>query len=216
MKCQEFVRRDSNGPPASEYRHVEDTELTRPGHRLGSRTPKYFAATDHESRAGPRLESEYSDVDFLLSLTQVGANQPVRYSKWNFTDNQSRDTVPTKRKPRYEAQFSVKLSQYSRDFRASFKFRFFLLNERILRFELGLQQFTHAWTSVSLSDFRIRVTNLIPSDSLIFKLCKRGDLDGVKHMLENGRGSICDVDENGAGLLDVSHVARAFKSCQRR
>lgn len=184
--------------------------LTRPGQRLGSQTAKYFSSTHRQSRASPQSVSDYSDVDDLLSLSDFGdfgTTTPARQSEWTFVGNQSKDTASANRDPRYEAQFSVKLGKYRRDFRASFKLRFFLLSERILRFELGLQQFTHAWTSVSLSDFRIQLTNVIPRNSLIFELCRQSDFEGVKRMLEDGRASICDVNDFGAGLLDVGYMA---------
>ncbi|KAF6831672.1 hypothetical protein CMUS01_07255 [Colletotrichum musicola] len=152
---------------------------------LGLKLYKTLLVVGYES-CSKQPDRDY--VDDLLMVWDREPNQTLHDSSWTFgatAPDNSKENTPGSTVPCYSGRLSVKFTTYYRDFRASLRVKFFLLNERIFNFELGLRQFTRAWTSISLSDCQIRVVNIRPADSPIFKLCAELDFDGIKTMLQN-------------------------------
>ncbi|RSL60928.1 hypothetical protein CEP53_005296 [Fusarium sp. AF-6] len=48
---------------------------------------------------------------------------------------------------------------------------------------------------------RLQVHRVLPAGSLVFELVRRGDIQGLKEMLQDGKASLRDHDEYGASLL---------------
>ena len=83
------------------------------------------------------------------------------------------------------------------------------LKERIRRLRIPLVLINSAWEielfrSRSGWNINIRTLNYLPSNSLIFKAVRKGDLEMIKELFERGKASVNDVFENGATLLYVS------------
>ena len=58
-----------------------------------------------------------------------------------------------------------------------------------LELHIGLAQHSMAgWRST------INIYNLVPTEAPIFKLCARGDIPGVRHLLLSGKASVRDID----------------------
>ena len=62
-----------------------------------------------------------------------------------------------------------------------------------LAFQDGAQGCKH-----TLNSFRA-----VPDDAAIFSACSKGDINGVRHLLETGKASVWDVDANGWTPLHV-------------
>ncbi|KAJ0163014.1 hypothetical protein CTA2_3647, partial [Colletotrichum tanaceti] len=160
--------------------------------------PPPQAATKETSKG---LKSGHEFVNTVIESHNFGTGQPSQRAQWDFEGSSGTGTVT--QRPRYSGHVAVKTTASFREVRASLRVRFFLFNERVLRFELGVRQLTRAWTSFSLVGSRIDVVNIRPYGSQIFRYCGNLDFDGVKMMLEQGRASIHDVDDRyNAGLLE--------------
>ncbi|KAF6790294.1 hypothetical protein CSOJ01_14618 [Colletotrichum sojae] len=82
-------------------------------------------------------------VDDLLMLWDQEPNQTLHNSSWAFgatVADDDKGNTPRSTEPCYSGRLSVTFTPYHRDFRASLRVKFFLLNERIFNFELGLRQ----------------------------------------------------------------------------
>jgi hypothetical protein len=60
------------------------------------------------------------------------------------------------------------------------------------------------WTDISFSSGRIRLRNVVPTDSPLMSACYYGNLNAVRRCLEMGKGSVNDIDNEGTTLLMVS------------
>ncbi|WQF89345.1 hypothetical protein CDEST_14359 [Colletotrichum destructivum] len=162
--------------------------------------PPPQVATKKTSR---ELKSGHEFVDTVTEFHDFGTNRTIQYARWELDSSDEEKPEAVTRVPRYCGQVAVKTTASFREVRASLRVRFFLFNERVLRFELGVRQFTRAWSSFAFVGSRIDVLNVRPFDSRIFNCCRELDFDGVKTMLEQGQASINDVDdETNAGLLE--------------
>lgn len=54
--------------------------------------------------------------------------------------------------------------------------------------------------------FRLRTYNIISRQSLIFTYAERGDVNGLKILLQSNQGSVFDCDENGTTALHVRYL----------
>ena len=52
-------------------------------------------------------------------------------------------------------------------------------------------------------NINLRYYNIVPDDSPIMRLASKGDLPGVRRLLNNCKASITDVNEWGRTILDV-------------
>ena len=59
-------------------------------------------------------------------------------------------------------------------------------------------------TRNSFDQWTLNTIQRRPNNSKIFRLCRKGDLEGVRQLLQNGDASLYDVDETGCSLLHVS------------
>lgn len=77
----------------------------------------------------------------------------------------------------------------------------------VIRKALTVELITHrlvsCWTDISLSAGRIRLRNLVSTDSQLMLACYHGNLAAVKRYLETGKGSVNDMDTEGTTLLMV-------------
>jgi hypothetical protein len=61
-------------------------------------------------------------------------------------------------------------------------------------------------------DLQFRTYNVRPLDSLIFRCCKNGDLEGVKRLIRSGEASLLDVTPAGGSLITVSISDGIYRS----
>lgn len=54
-------------------------------------------------------------------------------------------------------------------------------------------------------DANIRTWNVVPSNSPIFRLARKGDLRGIQRLVDSGQASPFDVDEYGENIAQVSN-----------
>lgn len=82
-------------------------------------------------------------------------------------------------------------------------------NERKACISVYLQQIKDltpgVYSTVSISPV-IVARNTIPSDSPIFNLVKKGDLDGLKSLLLQRKASLWSSDPKGRSLINVCHL----------
>lgn len=73
---------------------------------------------------------------------------------------------------------------------------------------MGFRYGLEASFSPSLHGFRFdfKTARAVPDDSLIFELCERGDLIGVRRLMERGDASVYDRNSKGWTPLHVSTV----------
>lgn len=57
---------------------------------------------------------------------------------------------------------------------------------------------------------RLEINRVIPSDSKVFTLVSEGRLEELEEMLQQGKASLRDFDENGASLLFVSYFKMRY------
>ncbi|ROV98724.1 hypothetical protein VMCG_06797 [Cytospora schulzeri] len=81
---------------------------------------------------------------------------------------------------------------------------FKLICDRILRFEIEVQQTCLRWAIFGGPKVcgSMTVFNIRPYDASIFRACHRWDYEEVRYLLESGQASLYDVDEYGNGLLE--------------
>lgn len=206
---QELTQCFTNAPgPRLQYTSQGKLGLQSPPdtYQKGS-TRLTWSTTDPRSSSSAsdqNFDGDHDYVDDLVNLYDSGL-KPLHASSWNFG---SKSSVENER--RWQAgSVSLKSNKHHRDLRVSLRTKFYFLNERLFSFEMGIRQFTRAWASIATTDCRISVANVRPVGSLIFELCKKSDFEGVKAMLDEGRASINDVDDNRHySLLDVRHSSQ--------
>lgn len=75
---------------------------------------------------------------------------------------------------------------------------------RIIHTEIRMHHFTRSWTSMPSISSLMTILNIRPNDTPIFRACRNYDLPTIQHLLETGKASVFDVDEDRSGLLEVS------------
>jgi hypothetical protein len=70
-------------------------------------------------------------------------------------------------------------------------------------------------TNNLLNGYYLNSIRCIPNDSLIFKLCRSGDAQGMLKLFSAGKASSYDVDQNGKSLLHVSIIFSIVSSLSR-
>jgi hypothetical protein len=84
-----------------------------------------------------------------------------------------------------------------------------------LRFKLPALFSSRVWEIARINaeqgwDLQYRTYNVRPFDSPIFQCCKRGDLEGVKLLLQKGEASLLDVTPTGESLITVSIIDEVY------
>lgn len=67
-------------------------------------------------------------------------------------------------------------------------------------------------TNNLLNGYYLNSIRCIPNDSLIFKLCRSGDAQGMLKLFSAGTASSYDIDQNGKSLLHVSIIFSIISS----
>jgi hypothetical protein len=76
----------------------------------------------------------------------------------------------------------------------------------------GLEAIVASGNQRSLFNCRLTVTRAVPEDSLIFKLCKEGEIRAVQLLLSEGKGSVVDTSPKGWKPLHVSAADSEIRS----
>lgn len=79
-----------------------------------------------------------------------------------------------------------------------------LVGWRMPRSQFVFIRLSIPWSTIDIPDLRINVQRIVPEDSGIFTACKRGDVIGVKDLLESRAGSLHDITTENETLLTVS------------
>lgn len=86
---------------------------------------------------------------------------------------------------------------------------------RIIHTEFKMHHFTRSWMSMPSISSLVTILNIRPNDTPIFEACREHDLPTIQHLLETGKASVFDVNEDRDGLLEVSYkktIVLAFGS----
>ncbi|KAK0610604.1 hypothetical protein B0T17DRAFT_512094 [Bombardia bombarda] len=102
--------------------------------------------------------------------------------------------------------------RYQRIWKAKATWWLNLFGPAVLEFEFVIQCRTMAWMSPSIQA-AIRVVNVWPNDSPIFRATVGADLPKVKMLLESGEVGINDVNENGWSILSTAVIRPVWGSC---
>lgn len=107
--------------------------------------------------------------------------------------------------PKMGAVVTYESKRNRRKVKIAFFVKFKLFCNRILNFDVEMQQWCargggKPWLGCSMTLFNIR-----PQDAPIFLACRRWDFQKVRHLIESGEASLYDVNEEIGGLLEVRY-----------
>lgn len=107
--------------------------------------------------------------------------------------------------PKMGAVVTYESKRNRRKIKIAFFVKFKLFCNRILNFDIEMQQWCSRgggkpWLGCSMTLFNIR-----PRDAPIFLACRRWDFHEVRSLIESGEASLYDVNEEIGGLLEVRH-----------
>ena len=139
----------------------------------------------------------------LLSHLPQGAIIKQKRSREQIDVDQGNLTVSTNKRRRVCAGASKNSSGDARIFRDVVANIVFRPSNSPWMFSVSLSQgqlFDRSIQSIP----RISVCRIIPNDSPVFDLVKRGLLDDFRSLLQEGKASLRDHDEQGMPLLHVS------------
>lgn len=105
--------------------------------------------------------------------------------------------------PKMSAVVTYESKRNRRKIKIAFFVGFKLFCNRILNFDVEMQQWCSRgggkpWLGCSMTLFNIR-----PHDAPIFLACRRWDFHKVRYLIESGEASLYDVNEEIGGLLEV-------------
>lgn len=105
-------------------------------------------------------------------------------------------------------------SQACRDHGVSCYENFFIFHPAHWLIWLGMQSSLDILMSKSICGWKIdlssRIFRAVPENALIFELCKRGNVEGVKILFKRGDASVMDRDPNGKTPLHVSIILHVY------
>lgn len=78
-----------------------------------------------------------------------------------------------------------------------------LVGESILKFELQVSVKCRSWWFGPRLASYFTILNLRPSQNPIFVACRQHNLDEVRYLIQSGKATIRDIDEDTGGLLEV-------------
>lgn len=107
--------------------------------------------------------------------------------------------------PKMGAVVTYESKQNRRKVKVAFFVRFKLFCNRILNFDVEMQQWCSRGGGKPRIGCSMTLFNIRPHDAPIFVACRRWDFHKVRHLIECGEASLYDVNEETGGLLEVSH-----------
>jgi hypothetical protein len=166
-----------------------------------------------QTMLGPRLA--YSgverDKDFSSVVQQRLLEHPrektEQYYSWDFESRISHSSAPDTYTPKLEVAVTVAAKRNIRKARIIVKMGFRLIRRHIMWFELNVRHNARHWASLPWLMCSFTTVNVRANDAPIFQACFDWNLESVRFLLETGRASVYDVDEEtGRGLLEVCIV----------
>ncbi|KAI0383313.1 hypothetical protein F5Y04DRAFT_32608 [Hypomontagnella monticulosa] len=162
------------------------------------------AINPHRPASEPTLETitsnHWDESDMEMKLLEYKENKTLGiYSQtWGCL----RNSYVGGGRPVMGASIAFHSKRNRRKAKAMLEIRFVLLCARILRFELRAQQISRLWWTAPWFSCSMALLNSRPSDSPIFEACRNHDFWRIRDLLECGKASIHDVEDNYGGLLE--------------
>lgn len=105
--------------------------------------------------------------------------------------------------PKMGAVVTYESKRNRRKVKIAFFVRFKLFCDRILNFDVELQQWCSRGGGKPSLGCSMTLFNIRPHDAPIFVACRKWDLHKVRDLIECGEASLYDVNEEIGGLLEV-------------
>jgi len=153
-------------------------------------------------------EAKKSDADPRMMLFQHNLRRTLsQFSKTYGDTEMSSSRLPTAftTRPNVGISVAIESKRNRRKARILFALGFHFLYQRVLLFEVQVQQSIRHWIHMPSLAASIRVFNIRPSNTPIFAACRDLDIFRVRNLLQSGEATVHDVDDDIGGLLEVRH-----------